>query len=136
MQGKPLAWSERFAFGIGAIDDQHRRLFEYLERLDRYLRQGEGWLVIRELLDEVMLWADQHFAVEEALMEIMGYPEAAAHIDGHRRFSAVLNSYREQAVTDTIARQASDLLYRWLTEHIDVDDRKYAEYFRQRMGSA
>ncbi|MBK7899217.1 MAG: hemerythrin family protein [Azonexus sp.] len=134
MREKSLAWSERFAFGIDAIDDQHRRLFDYLERLDASLRRGEGWLALRELLDEVAHWADLHFAVEEALMEIMGYPGAAAHIEGHRRFKAALDGYRTQAVTDSIAHQTSELLYGWLTEHIDGDDRKYAEYFRQRLG--
>ncbi len=68
MREKSLAWSERFAFGIDAIDDQHRRLFDYLERLDASLRRGEGWLALRELLDEVAHWADLHFAVEEALL--------------------------------------------------------------------
>ncbi len=136
MKPQVVPWSDRFAFGIEAIDGQHRRLFDYLGGLDRFLRTGEGWLAVHQLLEDLQRWAEVHFAVEEALMEIMAYPEATRHVQCHHEFAATLNMFRERALVENIAVQTSALLHGWLAHHIDVEDRKYAEFFRRRLAAA
>lgn len=120
---------ESYRLGIDDIDEQHRTLFDYIENLDVAIADGDRWLVVYQTLAEIEHWAKVHFTVEESLMRICRYPHLERHHSQHAAFSAGVGQMKQQALTKDISQQASKFLHTWLLQHINGEDRKYAEYF-------
>ncbi|HEX8988407.1 MAG TPA: bacteriohemerythrin [Rhodocyclaceae bacterium] len=122
----------RYAFGIEEIDAQHRALFEFIGKLDAAIPTADSWVVVQQTLNDLNFWARVHFAVEESLMRLMGFPEAEAHNAMHADFMETIARLKKQSLRKDIARDTSRFLNDWLRHHIDVEDRKYAEHFLMR----
>ncbi len=122
----------RYAFGIDEIDAQHRALFEFIFKLDAAIPTADSWVVVQQTLNDLNFWARVHFAVEESLMRLMGFPDAESHNATHADFMETIARLKKQSLRKDIARDTSRFLNDWLRHHIDVEDRKYAEYFLSR----
>lgn len=120
---------ESYRLGIDDIDEQHRALFDYIENLDVAIADGDRWLVVDQTLAEIEYWTRVHFAVEESLMRINHYPHLEQHHSKHAAFSARVGQMKQQALTKDISRQDSKFLHTWQLQHVNADDRQYAEYF-------
>ncbi len=119
----------RYAFGIDEIDAQHQALFDYIGKLEAVLPTSDSWVIVQQTLNDLNYWARVHCAVEESLMRLMGFPELASHNATHSNFMETIARLKKQSLRKDIARDTSRFLNDWLRHHIDVDDRKYAEYF-------
>lgn len=122
----------RYVFGIDEIDAQHKALFEFIFKLDAAIPTADSWVVVQQTLNDLNFWARVHFAVEESLMRLMGFPDAAAHNETHANFMETIARLKKQSLRKDIARDTSRFLNDWLRHHIDVEDRKYAEFFLSR----
>lgn len=125
------AWSEKYRLGIEAIDKQHRQLFELIANLNRLIGVHAGVAEIRAALAQFVRWAEIHFASEQMLLEVAGYPALAAHIEEHEAFLKALARNvdlvmsRPLAVTET---KITSLLTNWLQNHILENDRAYVPH--------
>lgn len=125
------AWSDKFRLGIEAIDQQHRQLFELIAKLNRLLDAQAGTGEIQLVLGQFVRWAEIHFASEETLLAVAGYPGMAEHAAEHRAFVATLDKNiklvgsRPIAVTET---KIASLLSAWLQQHILENDRSYVSH--------
>lgn len=126
----------RYAFGIDEIDAQHQALFDFIGKLEAAVPTSDSWVVVQQTLNDLGYWARVHFAVEESLMRLMGFPELASHNAMHANFMETIARLKKQSLRKDIARDTARFLNDWLRHHIDVDDRKYAEYFLARCGAA
>jgi len=120
---------EAYRLGIDDIDQQHRTLFDYVERLNTAIAGGDRWLAAYQILAELEHWAKIHFAVEESLMSICCYPDMTRHMRQHAIFSAKVVQLKQESLTKDISGKASEFLRNWLMQHVGSDDRKYAEHF-------
>lgn len=122
------AWSEKYRLGIEAVDRQHRQLFELIANLNRLIGVHAGAGEIRAALAQFVRWAEIHFASEQMLLEVAGYPDLAAHIEEHEAFlkalarNVELVASRPLAVTET---KITGLLTNWLQNHILENDKEY-----------
>ena len=68
-----------------------------------------------------------HFSDEEKLITVVGYPQADAHKQKHREFTAkirdTLKSFNEAKFQD--AMDFVHFLYDWILEHIAIMDKAY-----------
>jgi len=73
--------------GDAVIDWQHRELFAIVDDLRAACEQGRAEHHVDLILDRMMLYAANHFAAEEKLMESRGYDlgEALFHQRDHIR---------------------------------------------------
>lgn len=124
-------FAANYAFGIEEIDEQHLLLFGFLDDLEAALNSEQRWVVVHEVLVRLGHWAEVHFAVEEALMGIMGYPGTQQHREMHNTFVRRLEEKTSKLLRDDIAVETATWLRDWLIHHIAVEDRAYAEYFRR-----
>jgi hemerythrin len=122
----------RYAFGIDEIDAQHRALFEFIGKLEAAVPTSDSWVTVQQTLNDLNYWARVHFAVEESLMRLMGFPDITSHNATHADFIETIGRLKKQSLRKDIARDTSRFLNDWLRHHIDVDDRKYAEFFLSR----
>ncbi len=121
-------WDDSLALGIEVIDDQHRRIVDYINELHRAHRNG-----LREKVDEVLQglvdYTISHFSFEENLMAKGGYPLSEAHRQVHEAFTKRIEDYRRQHQQGKdVTRQLMSELQIWLSAHIRTDDRDYRPY--------
>lgn len=123
----PIVWSPQYEIGIAAIDRQHRVLVDILNELLEARPRPLVFQTVRRLSE----YATMHFAVEEAIMEAVGYPAFDDHLAGHRRFVEQVNAVtRESAVSTIDTAVVVKFVYDWLLHHIAGSDRGYADYLR------
>jgi hemerythrin-like metal-binding protein len=127
-----IEWNPRYATGIAAIDYQHKTLVEHIGKLQQALEAERIQEEAAGLMEFLVRYVDEHFTLEEAYMEHIGYPGLAEHRDLHGRLRI-----RVQALADKVARGApgtgmelSLLLFGWLRDHILHDDFMYVEHAR------
>ena len=129
-----ISWTADFETGIDIIDEQHKRIFEYLKEIDQAIATkslGQIEYVIKSLID----YAISHNTLEESLMEKAGYPMLEAHHQVHERFKERAYSYlsRFSKGEDAIklAREVRSDMGLWLTNHIKRDDKHYVNYVKR-----
>jgi hemerythrin len=129
---------ERYRIGVPEMDAQHARLFELIERGQTpEPDEGDVQLLILDLVN----YAKTHLELEETFLAEQGledFPES--HVGLHRDFRVrameVYTALREaegleqkrQLLKDTV-----NFCDQWLREHIDVEDRAYAELLRSKV---
>lgn len=129
-----ISWTADFETGIDIIDEQHKRIFDYLKEIDQAIahRSVEPIeKVIRSLID----YAISHNTFEESLMEKAGYPMLQPHHEVHERFKERAHAYltRFDKGEDPIrlAREVRGDIGLWLTNHIRCEDKHYVNYVKR-----
>lgn len=123
-----FVWTEQLCIGIDVIDQQHRRIVEYINQLDEartngYSREEMGWL-INELVDYTI----SHFGFEESLQEDAKYPFINAHKKVHDLFAQRVADYQARfSKGEDVSKELNSLLVTWLFNHIKRDDADYVE---------
>ena len=120
-------WSAKYVMGIDEIDEQHRTLFDYVAKLDQCLGSENSRHAVQRILVELTAWSKVHFAAEEELMDQISFPELDDHIEMHLGFLGELSEFMMQSHQSDVGQKASLFLNDWLCQHIDKEDRKYAE---------
>lgn len=129
-----ISWSADYATGIDIIDEQHKRIFEYLDEIDHAIKThtaSEVEHVVKSLVD----YAISHNTFEEALMERAGYPMLDAHQRVHESFKTRALAYSRRLENGEnamrVAREVRTEIGLWLTNHIKRDDQHYAPFVRK-----
>ena len=121
-------WKEAYSVGTPALDDQHKTLISLINELDTIEREGGGDL--RDVMDKLDWYVDEHFTLEENMMADAGYEDLDAHAAKHREFCDWLKAAKTHMATvgighDALLKAINDHLKEWLAEHILVSDMAY-----------
>jgi hemerythrin len=114
-------FTEDCVTGISQIDDEHRALFEMINRGQALMDAGEkGAKETRTLLLELKKYAETHFAHEEAYMEEIREPELPRQRKEHEDFKKQVNEMLRRADEgdEKVLREILEFLSRWLYRHI------------------
>jgi hemerythrin len=114
--------------GIPEIDDQHRKLFELLNKLRKAMLAEHTGERVDKALGKLEVFARKHFAFEERLMADIEYADHAAHAAEHEQLMRELVSFRERARAGDITAELPKLMRSWIIEHLVQFDRKYSDY--------
>ena len=126
-----LRWRDSLALGVPVIDNDHKRLFELLNRV-RFLEfAGDDSGAVTDALSELLLYTQTHFRREEKLMQLGNYPGFEGHRRAHRKFTervaeisagfrANAKSFRVHDVYTTLAD--------WLVDHVLGTDMQIKPY--------
>lgn len=113
-----ITWQDDLDTGIDVIDQQHRRIVAMINQLANGAPEAAGE-VIADLLD----YTQSHFAFEEELMAVAGYPLTDAHRRIHDMFARRVLRYQERhRAGEDVVDELRDLLSTWLFNHIRNDD--------------
>lgn len=122
-----MQWNPELDTGIQVIDNQHKRIVDYINKLDDANRTGDPELT-ETALAGLVDYTSTHFAFEEELLEKSGYPFLKAHQKVHRMFMKRVNNSVERARHgENVAPELLNMLRVWLISHIKGDDRDYVE---------
>ncbi len=128
-----IEWNSSLDTGIEVIDNQHRRIVEYINKLDD-TRAKHDMDEVGKVLDELVDYTMSHFTFEESLMEESGYPFINAHKKVHQLFAKRVGEYLQRfKMGEDITEELLNTLRAWLINHIKNDDNDYAEIVRDKM---
>lgn len=127
-------WKEDYSLGNGAIDDQHKRLFELGSQIHDMLkkkRSEDKYDDLMVLIKELSDYTVYHFEFEEGMLEAAGYPNLDLHQQEHARFIDKLEEMSTQdldAFQNKVAFEMLGFVANWIERHILDTDFKYKGY--------
>lgn len=128
------------SLGIPEIDKQHLWLIAILVDLEEKLENDAASHTMGESLASALTrtldYTMEHFALEEKLLENIGFDKLGQHRLQHSRFIAALRRRARENVTEDYRKAGLDLLKnlkKWLFRHILGEDKEYAESAKEHM---
>jgi hemerythrin len=135
-----IKWDDRMSVGEENIDTQHKKLLTHLNKLIENIATESEVMAVRETLDFLKKYVDEHFTYEEKYMKEYDYPSFEEHKKVHQGFIEFLQEFREdfeavysegEAVSvklEALAEKAQKFLGEWFVKHILGDDMGYRSY--------
>lgn len=120
-----ITWSHELDTGIDVIDQQHRRIVDFINDLEA-AQVMKDKNKIREVINDCVDYTLSHFAFEESLQEEAGYQYCKPHKKVHELFTRKVAEYQDRMnLGDDISEELHAMLARWLVNHIKRDDADY-----------
>jgi hemerythrin len=126
-------WRPEYNVSVKAFNEDHKKLFGYLNELQRGLSSGLGVSSMGYIIKGLVDYTIEHFRREEILMGKYQYPEYEIHRDEHNKLlDEVGQFYSEfQEGKSTFSLELLSFLNEWVTDHILNTDMKYKNFFRE-----
>jgi hemerythrin len=123
-----FVWTDQLNVGIEVIDQQHRRIVEYINQLDDVRAESHSREEVGNLINELVDYTISHFGFEESLQDEANYPFAKSHKKVHELFKQRVSDYQARFDKgEDISKGLNSLLVTWLFNHIKRDDADYVE---------
>ncbi|OOM78012.1 bacteriohemerythrin [Clostridium sp. BL-8] len=130
-------WKEEYSLNIEEIDKQHKKLLEIGRRAydiavidDGYDRFDE----IMTIIDELLEYTKYHFEYEENMLKKYNYDHIHDQEEEHGFYVYKINEVASREDIDDNQRKVTleiiDFLSEWISQHINVADRKYALFLK------
>ncbi|GAB4422012.1 MAG: hypothetical protein OHK0011_00340 [Turneriella sp.] len=119
-------WRPEYTVGVPEIDRQHKYLFDLGEQLARAAEAGKNTAYLGGILKALALYANEHFAYEEKVMERAGYEHLEYHRSMHEFMRTRLTLLQAQLARGLLSYdELLEFMETWLTEHIIMEDMRY-----------
>jgi hemerythrin len=126
-----IPWSDELSVGIEEIDEQHKVLVGLVNRMHDAIEEHHGSEAVVEILTELADYTKIHFAVEESLMRILGYPGYEDHKVIHDELLEHVVELQDKVAAGrtAISFELMHFLRTWLSKHIMEEDMQYSGFF-------
>ena len=126
-----MKWVPEYNTGIDVIDDQHKRILDYINEIDGIDANTDRDRV-KQILENIIDYTQSHFTFEESLQEEAGYKYRVPHKRVHDLFIKKIESYRDRfEMGHAIESELHEVLSKWLINHIQGTDPSYLPYIRK-----
>ena len=128
-----IKWSDKYSVGISIIDEEHKKLFELINKADLVAKFGNNSNDVLAILDQMTEYVLNHFETEEHYMKEFHFPGFQPHRNEHIDFTNTTMDYKNRAVGGDcqITNEILEYLMQWLINHIQVTDKKYIGCFKE-----
>ena len=126
-----IEWCDSYSIGIKSVDEQHQQLVSLINRLNTAIADGECSSVVADILEGLTQYTRIHFAYEEKLFDLHGYPDSDAHKNKHEKLLARVEQFKQDFSydpTSALSLELMQFLTQWLTGHIQGSDKEYAPF--------
>mgnify|MGYP003614432080 CR=1 FL=1 len=128
-----MYWVPEYNTGIDVIDDQHRRILDFINEIDEIGSTTDRERV-KQILNNIIDYTQSHFTFEESLQEEAGYKYRVPHKRVHDLFIKRIESYQDRFVEGhLIENELHEVLSKWLINHIQHDDADYVGAVKMNM---
>lgn len=123
-------WNNSYSVKVSAIDEQHKQLFRSIQELHQAMIEGKSKEKLGVVLEDLLKYTKNHFAVEEKAMVATAYPQYLAHKKEHDEFTKkIMDTVQDfQSGAIGISINLMDFLSQWLISHIQKVDQQYSPY--------
>lgn len=128
-----IEWKDSYLIGIEHLDYQHKKLFELVNLFFETAETTQCQELVGPVLGGLLTYTKFHFSAEEEEMRELDYPDLASHRSQHRRLRdyVQLQIDRLNANQEIDRESLKDVLKKWLTEHIPIQDAKIGVFAHQ-----
>lgn len=121
-----IPWEAGFSTGIDIIDEHHRYLLDWTNRVHKAIHENAGTIEIAKALFALEQYTRIHFRAEERLMADYGCQDFEAHQRQHRAFEGELCELRAEIVHNPFiaGMEMQEYLRDWLLNHILKSDKQ------------
>lgn len=123
-----MQWKDEYSVGIAEIDDQHKGVIEQISVINAAIDNREGWSDVFFKLEKLREHARFHFALEESLMRMHGYPKQAEHVELHKHFLDKLDQLQMTTLSRQVTMNTINYVSNWYTEHMKTQDKEFVRY--------
>ena len=126
-----VIWSSDFSVGVPALDGQHLALLELCKQAAACLENDgdDDGADIRNILERLVSYTDNHFREEERLLRECNYPHLIDHHAEHVEYTSRLNEFLVDAANGVIDKESLfDYLADWWGNHILGADKAYMPF--------
>jgi hemerythrin len=131
-----IGWYPALELGVKEIDEQHRELFRRIDALVEAMMRRSGPEELAQVFDFLGTYVYEHFAAEESMMRIHGYPQYEEHVKEHKRFiedfKGLQREYTKEGPTALLLIRVNARVTQWLAEHISRTDRAFGTFLKSR----
>lgn len=125
-------WNDNFQTGLSAIDDQHRKLVELLNKLASHLAYGVDKPQLNKVFGELTDYAQYHFKTEESIWNkyLPADELSVEHAKAHQDFVTEvldLRGKQDSLASEQVIEEIVIFLTHWLAFHILETDKHMAK---------
>lgn len=127
-----MEWNQKYSVGVPAMDTQHQRWFDILNRLHEAMLRGKSADALRAVMSEMVAYTRTHFMEEELMLKVRKYPHFAEHKAKHDAFTKEVQDLEAKMIAGApvLSMQVMDSLRKWLSGHILAEDVHYGAYLK------
>jgi len=133
-QKRSLKWDESWTTNVQQFDEDHKHLIVLYNDLFTACFAGQGPVVLVELIEKLIAYAQDHFGREDELLERYDFPGAQEHFQEHEKLLQHLYEIRDDLngdVTHSISNETLDFLTYWIVTHTKEQDCQYGAFLNE-----
>lgn len=128
-----IEWSENYSTGVASIDEQHQKLFKYVNELETAVKkENVDHAFLLRVLDFFEDYAKVHFGNEETCMYRFKCPIAKTNQDAHKRFIESYENFKwllnSKGASYELFTALLSWSQEWLLDHICKIDTQLRPY--------
>lgn len=122
-----VGWQDEYSVGLPEVDEQHKMLFEIINRLWNATVTKASSDEMMAIVTELDRYTFTHFTAEETFMRVIEYSGFEAHRKAHQGFIERLRAERANVLNGGhLSLDLLRFLREWLVNHILIEDKRYA----------
>ena len=129
-----IEWNENLNTDIPEIDEQHKTLFENINKLSDVYNDEFNKDLVWNIVLSIEEYISIHFYTEEKYMKEYSYPDIFRHSQAHKdftkEFSDLKDKLEDEGITIFIAKGLSHILSEWIINHYKTEDVFMADFLR------
>lgn len=126
---KPMLinWTNDKSVLVAAMDNQHKKLIDLINILSDAVANGAGRDVSIAVVDELVMYAENHFKEEERLLQQADYEGLPAQKKQHAAFCSKVAEFKQGLTSGTVLLSTDIVIFLkdWLLDHIMGMDKQY-----------
>lgn len=130
---KLIEWKDSYSVGVNFIDEQHKKLFLYINEFYQAMRDNKDKEILGKVIADLADYVDTHFSTEEKLFEKFNYEGRDEHIALHKQYVDKIKSFQDGYAKNQmfLSFEIIDFLEDWILKHINSEDKKYTKCFNE-----
>ncbi len=122
-------WSADLELGIPEIDEDHRLIIEFAQKLLNYYHNNSPSFIIERAISDFNMIFSLHLLKEENLMTKISYPYLKSHMIEHAAMTQILTNFLDNRQSDdSSCLNIAFFVLQWLNSHFAGADRLLANY--------
>lgn len=124
-------WRDEYSVGNQTLDNQHKALLKICNTMGQCVadQTKDGDMLFHEILNDLSVYAKQHFRTEESILRQKAYPDLDSHVTEHTEYFEWLATLSYAALIGNVEKD--DLQARvvsWWVNHICNSDMAYRPF--------